>query len=202
MSGDPLDGLREGLNRGTLQRLVWPAGAEGCPVKVGQVFVLRSCAIEITRTQRRREKGRMVWVAWFTRYRREGRPQLLRRGAGYTTNLRGGMKAQDDPNAATLSRVDPDERSEAHRAAGEPPEPEPVPRGEVEALPSTLAASRRFAQLRLAEQRRRRLDQLAGQIKAIQKRAEREGVDIEDAQIDALEAAVAKVEGYVIEAVA
>jgi hypothetical protein len=127
---DPLAGLREAINKGEGTSLFMPdaGGKSPCPVEIGQVFVLRTCGIEITAKQRVRRDGRPQWRVDFLRIRRDNsKPYFLKRGGDYTHDPDLAMRSQDDLQAAaTLVAVNPDERSDAHRNRGEPPEPERV----------------------------------------------------------------------------
>jgi hypothetical protein len=193
---DPLVGQREAINRGELEHLLWPDCGKGCPVEVGQVFSLRRCGVEITRTHRVQKGRRWMWRAEFTRIEREARPGFLdRRRGGYVGRASDGMQAQD-AIGATIDAVSPAERSQEHRDAGEPPEPEPVPSGQVAQLPSTVAAQARFARLRRQVDQERRVRHLAGKLRRLQKRAEMGGIDL-SRQIEAVEKALADAESAI-----
>lgn len=99
---DPLAGLRNQINRHELDALVWPDDGTGCPVKVGDTFALRSCAIEITRTHRARAQGKMIWRAEFERLIGDKVTLLDRQGKGYVTDLRATMPTREDPHVTTL----------------------------------------------------------------------------------------------------
>lgn len=50
---DPLAGQRTLINEDRGARsLLWPDKGRGCPVKVGELYSLRRCGIEITRVHR------------------------------------------------------------------------------------------------------------------------------------------------------
>lgn len=116
--GDPLKGKREGLNSGELKQLTFHDKGTGCPVKVGDVFKLRSCRIEITEIQRnQRGKGELAewfFVAQFERFY-QSKPYLLG-PRGYTHDPKQALKANRDLGDA------------------QEPEPEAVPPQEVGAL--------------------------------------------------------------------
>jgi hypothetical protein len=164
---DPFAGHRESINEGRASTVfLKPLGAElKSPVEVGEVFVLRRCGVEVTRKQKIRKDGEWVWKVDFLRIRKASKPRLLKRGGGYTHDPDLAMSSQDDlQNAATLSVVTPDERSEAHRAAGEPPEPEVLDDVEVWNAEASQRARERFAllqhQLRAEEREEPLLERL------------------------------------------
>lgn len=140
---DALAGQRKAVARGK-DSLLWPA-TDKPPVAVGDVYPLQSFDIEITRVHVIREKGK-YWGWWRAEFIRqiEEQPFLLARRGGYTADSRGALKAEDDQDASTLDRVSSEARSDVHRAAGEPPEPEAVPPQEVGELPSTVQAKARY----------------------------------------------------------
>lgn len=124
---DPLVGQREAINAGRKTRLVWAdkGDGKGWPVEIGQVFNLRSCHIEITHRHRIHRNGKWTREAEFVRYEKNAdRVHLLGKSGGYTTRAELAMQAQDDPDAATLVRLEtPGEQRE--------PEPEGVPPHEI-----------------------------------------------------------------------
>jgi hypothetical protein len=151
---DPLKGRRQAINNGSCSPLFWPDHGQGCPVDVGELYSLRSCGIEITRKERTRKDGKWVWRADFIRYRRcSDKPYLLSK-SGITTDHRFAVRAQDDlERAGTIDAIDQDDRSDAHRNAGEPPEPEGIAPEDVADLPTSLEARQRY-ELQRAEVRR------------------------------------------------
>lgn len=146
MSGDPLQGQREKVNSGAKTRLVWEDAGDPCPVKTGEVYELRSCSIEITKTHRSQTEGKVRWEAEFTRYNRGGdRVHILGASSGYTSSPMGAMKAQDDPDAATLVRLDSPN-------LGPEPEPEAVPPHEIGTYKGDAESQQRYL-LAIAEAR-------------------------------------------------
>lgn len=143
---DPLDGQRDKINSGDKTRLVWKDAGETCPVEVGDVFELRSCSIEISKVHRAQSAGKVDWQAEFTRYERGGdRVRLLGISGGYTTSPEQAMRAQDDPDAATLVRLDAPN-------LGPEPEPEAVPPHEIGNYTGDQEARQRYL-LAVAEAR-------------------------------------------------
>lgn len=162
----PLAGKRQGINEGEVYSLVWPDTGDGCPVEVGQVFNLRSCRIEITKTHRIQKKvdwefeGEPMWAGWYWRaefasYRRSVAPQFLARRGGLTTDRKQAMATQDDPDPGTLRVIGEDERDPVaatqHAALGQPPEPA-VPKHEVPNLQGSRDA-RQLYERDMAERR-------------------------------------------------
>lgn len=183
MKLDPLAGKREEINNGNGTSLFWPdPHKKPCPVEIGQTFRLRSGGIEITRRERVKEKGMMFWRADFIRIGRPTKPYLLKRGGAYTHDPDLAMRSQDDwQSAPTLDTVNPDDRSEAHRALGQPPEPEgPAPQ-EVASLQKTMEARL----LHRDQQRQERMEQnartdarrVAARMRDVAVMAARHGVD-------------------------
>lgn len=163
---DPLAGKREQINRGELNSLQWRDDGNGCPVSVGQVYELRACWIQISKVVSRKVGSGFVWRATFDRrWKDMGRLWLLDRKGDYTEDPDQAMRAQDDPDASTLDRVDPDDRSDEHRNNGEPPEPEAIPPAEVAELPSSVAARVRHAEIHRADVDRRMNSSLIAQIR-------------------------------------
>lgn len=120
MSRDPLEGRRQGINSGELKQLSFKDEGQGCPVKVGDTFEMRSCHIEITEITRRKrgrgESAEWYFVAQFTRYRKASKPYLLG-PHGYTHDPKQALKAN------LVEEADPRE-----------PEPEAIPPHEVAEL--------------------------------------------------------------------
>lgn len=169
---DPLAGKREQINRGELNSLQWRDEGNGCPVSVGQVYELRACWIAINHVAHRKVGQGFVWRATFERrWKDMGRLWLLDRKS-YTEDPDQAMRAQDDPDASTLDRVDPDDRSDEHRNNGEPPEPEAIPPAEVAELPSSVAAQARHAEIHRADTDRRMNRSLIEQIRQARLSAE------------------------------
>jgi hypothetical protein len=164
--GDPLAGHREAINEGRASVVFLKPLEDKCPVEVGQFFVLKKCGVEVTRKERIRKDGEWIWKIDFMRIRKASKPRLLKRGGGYTTDPDLAMRSQDDiQNAATLSVATPDERTEAHRAAGEPPEPEAWDDVDIWHSASSQTARERYAllqhQLRAEEREEPLLERLA-----------------------------------------
>lgn len=193
---DPLAGRREGINAGYVDSLLWPDRGQGAPVEQGKFFKLRTCHIEITRVHRVQQNAegggkRWLWRAEFRRIFPEGGVFLLGKSGKYVRDAKEALTSQDDHVGATLDPIDPDDRSDAHRAVGEPPEPEAVPPHEVGTYTGDALARRRYehemAQERHAdaeqplEVRLARLRQLAdakhvdisGEVRVIEKRVEK-----------------------------
>lgn len=151
---DPLAGKRQAINDHELSTLIWPlivGGSEQrCPVAKGDVFNLRSCQIEISRTERSKVKGVRVWLALFTRtYKRVDRPVLLSAGTGapYTDDPKQALGLREDVfhgSALNLDAIEEDERSDAHKNAGEPPEPESVRPHEIRSYRGSRDAHQRY----------------------------------------------------------
>lgn len=148
---DPLAGKRQAINAGEMSTLTWPmkAKTDPCPVDLGQVFELRSCTIEITRTERTHTRGKRTWIALFKRYPRCGdRPLLIpAAGDGYTDDparALGLREAVFDVAPSTLDVVEEEARSDEHKNAGEPPEPEAIPHQVVKATRGSNDAHQRF----------------------------------------------------------
>lgn len=152
---DPLAGRRQAINENRASALTWPDKGRGCPVDVGDVFTLRSCSIEITRKERIRRKGQWLWMAQFVRHvHLPDRLNLLAAAGGYTEDEDRAMRAQDDPDPATIKTVHPmDNPLNLHT----PPEPEAVPRDEIANYSSSRIAQQRYireaAERRAAERR-------------------------------------------------
>lgn len=135
---DPLIGKREAINKGELYSLIWFDQGEGCPVESGQIFPLRACSIQITKTHRIRKKepwkyeGEQLPAGWYWRaefetfWKISGTPYLARHG-GTTSDHRHALRMEDEvESAGTLRAISEDERNERagleHGALGEPPE--------------------------------------------------------------------------------
>lgn len=182
---DPLAGVREQINEGELDVLVWPDDGTGCPVEVGQVYPLRSCAIEITGTRRfQRGRGSWFWRATFERIYPSRRVYLLAaRGAGdeghgYTTE-KGALESGDE-----RPEWEPLEGDTV--PVGSPPEPEAVPPHEVKDLPTSIASRRRYEEQHQADLERDLSRSLTSRVREVVIRAQRSGVDVSDevAQIE------------------
>jgi hypothetical protein len=143
---DPLAGQRRAINDRETERLLWPDEGKGCPVEVGEVFKLATCHIEITRCQRVQRGREWLWRSEFRRIYGDGGVFLLSRAGGYTEDPKLAMRAQDDPEAGTVTG-DPLENP---RNTESPPEPEAIPPHEVATLPTSVAARVRFERLRAA----------------------------------------------------
>ncbi len=164
---DPLAGMRQAINDHELGTLLYPLFVGGqeqrCPVQPGEVFELRRCVIVITRIERtKRKSGERVWVALFDRYARNAGDEryLISRTTGkYTADPDEAIELGEDvfhQSPATLDVVEEDDRTPAHKNAGEPPEPEAVPPYEIKHYQASQEAfARRQLELgaeRLAEQ--------------------------------------------------
>jgi hypothetical protein len=178
---DPLAGKREAINAREIHVLIWPDDGTGCPVAQGQLFQLRSCAIEITQIRRvKRVGGFWLWQAHFRRLYRASRPYLLAErgpgdeGHGYVRDEKGAMSAGDSDRP----EWEPVEGESV--PSGPPPEPEAVPPHEVEELPTTVAAQARYRKQR-SEDIERNLDRsLTAQIREARVVARRHGVDVSE----------------------
>jgi hypothetical protein len=148
---DPLAGKRQAINDFEMHSLVWPRkdDHEPCPVQVDEVFELRTCSIEITKIERTHHNGERRWVALFTRYSKASdRPHLISAsGDGYTADpdqaLGLGEDIFHDP-PPTVDTIEEEDRSDEHRNAGEPPEPEAIPHHVVRGTRSSNDAYQRF----------------------------------------------------------
>jgi hypothetical protein len=94
MGADPLAGQRQAVNTGT-DELRWPDRGNGCPVKPGQSFSLRTCTIVIRRTWRVPARAGWSWRATFVRHFRDRRLWLLGRSTGYTDRAAFAIRAWD-----------------------------------------------------------------------------------------------------------
>lgn len=175
---DPLEGLRQSINEGETDRLLWPDTGQDAPVEVGQIFQLRSCSIEITRVHRVQPRGRgWQWRAEFKRYVPHSELYLLG-SRGYTDDPKSALRAQDSADPPTIT--DLGDRPESHRSLGQAPEPEGVAPDEVANLPSTVAARRRFNQIH-SEDTEKRLDRsLANTLRELRIRSRHRGVDVSE----------------------
>lgn len=148
---DPLAGKRAEINAGERDSLMWADNGTGCPVQLGQLFPLRSCAIEITRTHRVRKGRDWYWRAEFRRVHTDNRPLYLHRVTGYTHDERQAMPAPelkaDAPAEARGSggwgvEVPEHERPDLSVVA----EPEAVQPHEVADLSASREARQRYEQ--------------------------------------------------------
>lgn len=183
---DPLAKRRQRINEGEAYSLIWTDTGIGCPVDVGQVFQLRACRIEITKTHRIHKKqawefegewldAGWYWRAEFDTYWKTAKTQFLARRGGITSERRQAMPQQDSPDPGTLHLVTDDERDPVaaaqHRALGEAPEPA-LSDHEIRELRGSREARQRYeldmAERRMAEasapleQRLARLREMAG----------------------------------------
>jgi hypothetical protein len=160
---DPLAGKRQAINDGELTTLSWPMNSKGdsCPVDIGEILGLRSCTIEITRIERTKHKGKRTWIALFTRYPHHAdRPLLIpASGDGYTSDPKRALGLNEDvfhESPPTIDTIEEEDRSPAHKNAGEPPEPEVIPHQVVKSSRGSRDAHQRFllevGAERLAEQ--------------------------------------------------
>jgi hypothetical protein len=152
---DPLAGKRDAINNGNGSTLFFPipSAEMPCPVEVGEVFPVRIGGIEVIRKERVREDGQLGWRVSFKRIRKAEPEMLLKRGGGLTTDPDLALRSQDDPSAAaTIDAIAPEDRSEAHRAAGEPLEGAPVPHHVVKELSGSVEAQQRYER-QMAERR-------------------------------------------------
>lgn len=175
---DPLAGIREKINRGDLDTLLWPDEGKGCPVEVGDVFQLRSCSIEITGTRRvQRGRSEWLWRATFRRVYRSGRIYLLAaRGAGDE----GHGYVSEDKAALSSGEERPDwDPVEGDRVpVGPPPEPEAIPPHEVRDLPTSVAARARFAEQRLDIDAKRAERSISHELRQALAEARKRGEDV------------------------
>lgn len=153
---DPLAGKRQAINDYDLYSLLWPDRGEKCPVQVGEIFELRSCFIEITKTHRITHEGEKKWRAAFTRIaKRIDRPLFLSRVGDYTDDPDQAVGLREDvfhASAPNLDAIEEEARSDAHKNEGDPLEPEPVPPHEVRDLRGSRDAQQRYLR-DMAEQR-------------------------------------------------
>ena len=144
---DPLDGQRQALGEGKHSLLwIWEPGSE-CPVKVGDIFKLRSCHVEITDTRRVQSQGRWLWRAEITRHYRE-RVHLLGSRGGYTEDERFAMSGTDESEGLTIVPLD------SPLNTARPAEPEAVPPHEIPTYSDSVKARERYER----EQERRRAE--------------------------------------------
>lgn len=152
----PLDGKRQAINDGEAYSVMWRDTGQGCPVKVGEIFELRSCRIQITKTHRVKKERKWWHRAEFDRYKRSTRPEFLARDGGVTTDRKKAMAAQDDPEPGTIRVIHDDERDPVaatqHASLGAAPEPEVVPKDEIATYTGSREA-RQLYQREIAEQR-------------------------------------------------
>lgn len=189
MSADPLAGKRQAINDAKLFDIAWPDTGDGCPVEIGETFQLRSCAIEITRTQRVRTGGKWHWRASFTRYPKMGRPRFLAQRGGTTTNPLAAMAMQDDPDAGTLQPV-PD-------SLGPPPESAPD-HADVPDLKPSREARQRYER-DMAERRvQEATAPLEERLARLREMAGRRNIDI-SSELRVIERRIAAAEGKVSE---
>jgi hypothetical protein len=142
---DPLAGLREKINEGAVEAIVWPDDGSGCPVKVGEIFQLRTCAIEITSTrQHKKGSGKFIWRAEFIRYSRGGdRLHLLPRAGGdYVHQLPG--EGERDPTLKLDAPGGIDQEVLDRNLGHAPPEPEGVPPDEIPRYSGSKLARARY----------------------------------------------------------
>jgi hypothetical protein len=153
---DPLAGKKQAINEGSAYSLMWPDTGKGCPVSKGELFELRSCRIEITKTHRVKKDRKWWHRAEFARYPKSTKPVFLARRGGLTPDRKQAMAAQDSPDPGTLRMIQDDERSPVaaaqHAALGAPPEPEAVPKEEIAAYEGSREARQRY-ELEVARQR-------------------------------------------------
>jgi len=148
---DPLAGKRQAINEGELTTLSWPMESkyDACPVEVGQILGLRSCTIEITRIERTKHEGKRSWIALFTRYPHHADRALLlpASGDGYTSDPKRALGLNEDvfhESPPTIDTIEEEDRSPAHKNAGEPPEPEVIPHRVVMGTRASSDAHQRF----------------------------------------------------------
>lgn len=171
---DPLEGKREAIGAGESNTTTWLDDGTGAPVKVGDLFQLRSFGIEITRVQHKKSGMDFHYVVDFKRMY----PDRVHHAGIKATS---GIELDEDQRKANRTR---------------PPEPEQVAPHEVRHLPTSVAARARFDQTRHAVEQERRCQQLAGRIRNLEKQAQRSGVDL-DEEITLFEMEVARVERLV-----
>lgn len=148
---DPLAGQREEVGNGERDTLVWEMVTphDACPVEVGQTFELRRSTIEITKVERVRRGGKRHWIALFTRYWKSGdKPHLIAaNGDGYTSDPKRALRLGEE-----VFDGESEERSDEHKNAGEPLEPEAVAPHEIKNYRGSRDAHQRF-QLELGAER-------------------------------------------------
>lgn len=174
---DPLAGMRQALNDGTCDVLMLPDKGKGAPVAVGELFELRSCAVEITATRRVRQKGAWYWRCHFTRYRRTRRSDvhLLGRSGDYAHDERGAIRARDPVGSETTLDTDPGlvERNDGRH----PPEPEAVDPAEVRELATSAAARLAYERERRELSERERDRSLTAKLREARVLARRAGIE-------------------------
>ena len=144
---DPLEGQRQALGEGKNSLLwIWEPGSEA-PVKVGAIFKLRSCHVEIADVRRVQSQGRWLWRAETTRHYRE-RVHLLSSRSGYTEDERFAMSGTDESEALTIVPLD------SPLNTARPAEPEAVPPHEIPHYSASIEARERYER----EQARRRAE--------------------------------------------
>jgi hypothetical protein len=189
---DPIAGQRQAVNDHKAASLLWVDSGQPCPVSVGDIFELRSCRIQITKTHRIKHGGQPKWRAAFDRYdRKSDRLHLLTATGDYTEDpdLALGLR-EDVHDAATLDPIAEEDRSHEHKNAGEPLEPEAVPpheiphyQGSVDARHNYLLemSKERMAEqaeplelrlLRLRQEARSRHVDISSEVRVIEKRIE------------------------------
>lgn len=177
---DPLAGYRETINEGRTSVLfLKPLKDQSCPVDVGQFFPLKKCGVEITRKEKLKQDGEWLWKVDLLRIRKASKPRLLKRGGGYTHDPDLAMRSQDDIQGAfTLDVISPEDRSEAHRAAGEPPEPEAVDDEDIWAGASSQRARERYALLQHQIRAEEREEPLLERLARVQMQAKEQHIDL------------------------
>ena len=199
---DPLAGQRQKINEGRAYSLLWLCSRfSACPVKSGDVFALRSCRIVITKRQRVRKQGDWYWRAEFKTYRPD-RPEFLARRGGLTSDRKLAMAAQDDPEPGTLRVIAEGERcpkaAAEHAALGTVPEPEAVPKHEIDDYTGSRAARQRYER----EMAERRLEEaeapLEARITRLREMAAERHIDI-SGDLTVIEQRLAKAERRVCE---
>jgi hypothetical protein len=204
---DPLAGQRQAINDHEATALFFPLMVGGkeqrCPVQVGQIHFLRSCTIEITRTERTKRYGKRAWMATFTRTERSvDRVRLLSHsGEGYVSDPKLAAKLNEDvfhKSPETIDVIDEGDRSDAHKNAGEPLEPEAVPPHEIKSYRGSRDAHQRYllemGAARVAEQEQ----PLELRLAKLRAKSKGQHVDI-SGELRIIERQVAKAERKVLE---
>lgn len=210
---DPLAGKREAINRGEVYSLVWLDLGEGCPVEDRQIFRLRACSIQITKTHRIQKKqpwsheGDLLRAGWYWRAEFEtfwkiARTSFLARRGGTTSDHRQAMRTEDDPESAgtlhAIAEGERDERAELeHGALGEPPE-SAVEDHLIPQLTGSREARQRY-ELEMAE---RRIEEASAPLEQrlvrLREMAAQRNIDI-SSEMRVIEQRIEKAEGKVLE---
>lgn len=147
MTSDPLAGYKEAINEGRCVSRLFPDQGQKLdelPLQEGQVIKLRSCSILVGKPERiKNREGKFIRVP-LSRYGKH-KPYFLGPNGG-VENPEQAIRAQDDPDPATVGKAGPDPNLRP------PPEPEGVPLDEIKDLKGSRE-SRQLYQLEMAEAR-------------------------------------------------